>query len=107
MDDARQLLGRRIRHFRNLREMTQQELGEKSGINYKYLGAMERGEKNCSIAHLVRTAEALDVPLYELFVFEHETDNVELLREKIDSLLKEASTKEIRSICRVIEAMVI
>jgi hypothetical protein len=38
--DARKLLGRRIRALRLRRELTQEALGERAGLNYKYLGAV-------------------------------------------------------------------
>jgi transcriptional regulator with XRE-family HTH domain len=36
-------LGRRIRALRLRRELTQEGLREQAGVNYKYLGAVERG----------------------------------------------------------------
>ena len=44
-------------------------------MNYKYLGAIERGEKNPSIENLEKIAVALKVKLHELFLFEHETED--------------------------------
>ncbi|MFN3477313.1 MAG: helix-turn-helix transcriptional regulator [Candidatus Methylomirabilales bacterium] len=41
--EARALLGRRIKALRVRRELTQEALGERAGLNYKYLGAIERG----------------------------------------------------------------
>jgi len=105
MEKVTKLLGNRIRYLRNLRRLTQEQLGEKANLNYKYLGAIERGEKNPATDNLSKIAAALDVKLYELFIFENESDNTKLLRDKIDELLKSAGKKEFDMICRVIEAI--
>jgi len=46
--------------------MTQEQLGEASDLNPKYIGEVERTEKTISVDALVRIAEALKVPLSEL-----------------------------------------
>jgi len=105
MEKVTKLLGNRIRYLRNLRRMTQEALGEKADLNYKYLGAIERGEKNPATDNLSKIAAALDVKLYELFIFENESDDTKPVKTKIDDLLKNAGKKEFEMICRVIEAI--
>jgi transcriptional regulator with XRE-family HTH domain len=104
-DDVKVLLGRRIRQLRKIRMMTQEQLGEKAGVDYKYLGGIERGERNPSTENLAKIAKALGVKIQELFIFGHEIDDVRLLKKNIDELLKEANKKEVKTICRVIEAI--
>ncbi len=41
-------------------------MGERSGIDFKYVGAVERGEANFTIAVLERLARALGVEPFEL-----------------------------------------
>jgi transcriptional regulator with XRE-family HTH domain len=105
MENARELLGKRIRHLRKIQGMTQQKLGGKAEMDYKYLGAIERGEKNPSIDNLAKIAASLKVELYELFVFEHETDDSKALKGKIDEMMRDASKKEFGTIYRVIKAI--
>jgi len=104
MESARTLLGRRIRTLRSTQGMTQEELGDKTGISYKYIGAIERGEKNPSIDNLAKIASALKLEIYELFIFEHETDDINNLKKRIDDMLKDASKKEFGTIYRLIKA---
>ena len=47
--------------------MTQEKLGEKAGVSYKYIGEIERGEVNPSLDILVRLTQVLDVSPNELF----------------------------------------
>jgi transcriptional regulator with XRE-family HTH domain len=42
--DTPKLLGRRIKALRSERGLTHEQLGERSRVNYKYLGAVERAE---------------------------------------------------------------
>ena len=77
-----ELLGKRRRELRKKKGLTQEELGERAGISYKYLGSIERGLENPSFRHLSRIARALGVELSELFQFHHlEPSRGRLLRE--------------------------
>jgi transcriptional regulator with XRE-family HTH domain len=105
MENARSLLGKRVRALRQSKNMTQQELGDEAEMNYKYLGAIERGERNPSIDNLAKIATALKVNLHELFIFEHETEDMKELRRKIDEMLNDASKKEFGTIYRMIKAI--
>ena len=67
MEDIRKGLGKRIRTLRKLKALTQEELGEKAGISYKFVGEIERGEVNPSLDSLVRIANALGVKAGDLF----------------------------------------
>ena len=58
-------IGRRIAGFRNLRNMTQEELAYKLNINKSYLSQIENASagKNVSLPMLIRISRALDVEL--------------------------------------------
>ncbi len=72
MNNIRKGLGKRIRALRKLKALTQEELGEKAGLSYKFVGEMERGEVNPSLDSLVGIANALGVKVGDLFP--HEID---------------------------------
>jgi transcriptional regulator with XRE-family HTH domain len=81
------LLGRRIRALRKSKGLTQEELGAECGINYKYVGAIERGEENPSLSILLRVSKGLGVEILELFRFSHEQrDPAKLKKELIDTI---------------------
>ncbi len=48
-DKLRKELGERIRELRKIAGITQEELGEKSALSYKYIGELERGQVNVSL----------------------------------------------------------
>jgi len=68
----RKQLGEKIRQWRKLRELTQEQLGEKAGISYKFIGEVERGTVNPSLDSLIGISQALDVNVKELFPREND-----------------------------------
>ncbi len=58
--------GAAIRELRNERGISQEELAFKSGLNRGYYGDVERGERNVSLANILKIATALDVPASEI-----------------------------------------
>jgi transcriptional regulator with XRE-family HTH domain len=66
--EAKRDLGRRIRALRRLRGLTQEQLGERSGVSAKYISELERGVRNPSLETLVKVANiGLVVSLAVLF----------------------------------------
>lgn len=55
--------GKAVRAKRAGQGVSQEELALRSGIDRSYLGAIERGEQNAGLLHLVRIADALKIPL--------------------------------------------
>ena len=60
--------GRAIRDFRRDRGISQEQLGYDSGLHRTYIGGIERGERNPSLANLLKLADALGVRVSELAV---------------------------------------
>lgn len=63
-----ELLRNNIKFYRNMRNLTQEKLGELSGISTDYISELERGKKVPSIKRLILIANALDVEIYKFFV---------------------------------------
>lgn len=53
------IVGANVRRLRQSRGLTQEQLAHDAGIDLTYLGGIERGRRNPSLAVLVRVAEAL------------------------------------------------
>lgn len=60
-------IGNRIRHFRNLKKLSQEELAELSGLHRTYIGSCERGERNITIVNLSVLCKNLDTTLKDFF----------------------------------------
>jgi transcriptional regulator with XRE-family HTH domain len=59
-------LAKRIRAFRKLKGMTQQELSDRLGVSIAVLGAIERGTRRPDRRMLRSVAEVLDIDMREL-----------------------------------------
>ena len=77
-------LGNRIKYLRNEKKWSQEELGEKAGLTYKYIGQIERAEVSPSLETLEKLAKAFAMPVNKLLDFERKGSGKpkeELLRE--------------------------
>lgn len=86
-------IGRRIKVIREKKKITQEELEGKTGINAKYISAVERGQKNVTIKTLEKIAKGLDVELYQLFLFSEDFTSEKAAKKALESLIKEADLK--------------
>jgi transcriptional regulator with XRE-family HTH domain len=60
--------GAAIRALRKEQGIAQERLALKSGLNRGYYGDVERGERNVSLANILKIADALEVPPSVIFV---------------------------------------
>ena len=63
LEEQLALMGQRIREARSSLGMTQQALGEASGLDRTYISLVERGKQNVTIGAALKIAHALDVPI--------------------------------------------
>jgi len=87
-ENEKALLGRRIRFLRTAKRWTQEKLRAESGISYKFLGEIERGQQNPSFDILLKIAAALKVDLPEMFRFEQETVDKNAIKDRISRIVK-------------------
>ena len=105
---VRKALGERLRDLRKDRGLSQQRLGQRSGLSGKFIGEVERGEKSISIDSLYHVCVALDVPLGDLTdmgpTWRKRGSTPEL--EKLSALLSQLRNREhIRRAYEVLRAM--
>jgi transcriptional regulator with XRE-family HTH domain len=53
--------GQRVRRQRDVLQLTQEEIAERSGLHVSYIAQVERGERNISLTNILRVADALDL----------------------------------------------
>ena len=73
-------VGKRLRHLRRRRGLTQRELAQACDLSANAVGLIERGESSPSVSTLQRLALALEVPIAELFT--ETEDQVVVLTKK-------------------------
>lgn len=64
--ETRTFFGQRVREVRREKNLTLEDLGEFSDMNWSYIAQVERGERNVSIDNMAAIAEGLGVPLRDL-----------------------------------------
>ncbi len=69
MEDIRVKFGRHLRKLREEKNLTQEELADKAGMHFTYIGQIERGLRNPSLVNLQRLAKALRVSAGQLLPF--------------------------------------
>ncbi|MNC27549.1 HTH-type transcriptional regulator SinR [compost metagenome] len=60
-------IGERIRRLRKEKNLSQEQLAERSGLHTNYVGQVERGEKNLTLETLEKVVGGLGISLEELF----------------------------------------
>lgn len=58
--------GHKVRHFRKIISISQEELASRAGVHRTYIGMIERGEKNITIISMIKISKALGIDAYKL-----------------------------------------
>lgn len=74
MQTAKELLGTRIREIRKSRQLSQERLAEKVGVEPKQISRIEGGKSSPSMDTLEAIARELQVEMKDLLDFQHLTD---------------------------------
>jgi len=67
--NAQQKLGKKIKQLRLTAELSQERLGEISGLDRTYISGIERGVRNPSIRNIEKLAKALKTKVSDLTDF--------------------------------------
>ena len=100
-------IGQRLREIRKKQNLTQEQLGELVGLNYKYIGLIERGERLPSIQTLFKISAALKVAPREFFDFPQASKAGEKERRlfRIWGMLKDRSMKDLELAERMLQSL--
>lgn len=69
MEDIREKFGKRLKHLRYEKDLTQEELADLANMHFTYIGQIERGLRNPSLVNLHKLAKALKVDAGTLLPF--------------------------------------
>lgn len=89
------IIGQKIRQYRILRNLTQDELAEVIGSTGSYIGRIERGEQNVKIETLEKIATAMEIDIFLLFQQEVEPlQEYPWIQKTIGLLLEQPEKKQ-------------
>lgn len=67
--DIRKKFGQHLRELRQQKKLTQEELADKAGMHFTYVGQIERGIRNPSLVNLYKLSKALKISAGQLLPF--------------------------------------
>ncbi len=103
MEEFLQVLGTRIRDLRNRKGYSIEKLAHEAGLHPTYLGEIERAVVNPSIISLKKIADALKIPLSQIFEFDK--DEKEKIIESLQMELRGMDEKKIDVVKAVIKGL--
>lgn len=61
VSDAAGIFGERVRERRHKLGLSQEALAEGTSLHWSFIGRIERGQSNLTLANIVKLAEALEI----------------------------------------------
>lgn len=95
----------RIRYLRKQRDISQEELALRAGINTVYYGQIERGQKCPTVDTLYKIAAGLEIPLHDLLRFEMSSLPPEDLNAYMEQLVRRIPPNKVHQVIKVLEAV--
>lgn len=68
--DLAKKFGVKLKYYRNLRNLTQEQLSVSIGADVRYISDIERGKRNITLKTIHRFSEALEIDVKNLFNFD-------------------------------------
>ena len=100
-------VGGRIRYFRHLRKLSQEQLALQAGINPAFLGHLERGLKSPTITTLDKLVRALDISFEELFADDTPVSDPEreAAMKRLELLVRDLPAGQLNRLADIIQAI--
>ncbi|MBQ8476356.1 helix-turn-helix transcriptional regulator [bacterium] len=93
MNNIKKSLGKRVKLFRELKNLTQEELAEQIGVNSRTVSLIERGLNFVTADTLNSLALALDVSPKKLFDFDDEYNFSTNIKDRLLELINDNNDK--------------
>lgn len=98
-------LGERLKTLRKRAGLTQKELADRviGGINYTYIGNIERGEQTPSIKILKKLSQALSIPIDYFFREDTPVDTLGILPDEVRDIAQDKDKRLFLQCIRVLK----
>lgn len=67
--DINKQFGRKLRELRKMKGLTQEDLGDRSGLHWKFIGQVERGNSDIKLNNIAKIASGLGMEIDDLLFF--------------------------------------
>ena len=64
-----ELFGENVKKYRIKNNLSQEKLAELTGLHRTYISSVERGLRSISLKNIEKISIALDIEIYQLFIF--------------------------------------
>ena len=103
-EQIRQVIGRRVKHYRKMKSLTQRELAAEIGVNHSYIANIEQGQKGISLEKMLELCMWFNISLSDLLPINEQSNNEkENMIKKIADSLRSWETEQVK----LLEAMVL
>ncbi|MBR1754064.1 helix-turn-helix transcriptional regulator [bacterium] len=102
MISKKELLGMRIKEFREKKNFTQDKLAEMVGIDPKHLSRIENGRNYPSFETLEKILDSLEITFEDIFQNAHFANKIDIIN-KINARLINLSEEKLRFIFKMIK----
>ncbi len=102
MISKKELLGMRIKEFREKKNFTQDKLAEMVGIDPKHLSRIENGRNYPSFETLEKILDSLEISFEDIFQNSHFANKIDIIN-KINARLINLSEEKLRFIFKMIK----
>lgn len=92
--DIKNLLGKRIREYRQRNKLTQSQLAEQLGIDDKHLSRIELGKNMPNPNVLFALSAIFNIEIKDLFEFNH-LKNTSELRQELEQMIKDLNETQV------------
>ena len=93
MSDIKKLLGKKIKYYRELNDLTQEQMAELVGINSRSISLIERGSNFVTAETLKNIAKTINVSMKKLFDFDEDMFQAADIKEKLFDLINKNEDK--------------
>lgn len=106
MANISNIIGERIKTYRNRAGYSQEELAERAGVHSTYIGQLERGEKNATLESIEKVTRALNIPLEILTEKIVLGDTTNEIPNKFYDLISPLNVKEQEYLYKIVKEIV-
>ncbi|MFW5500919.1 MULTISPECIES: helix-turn-helix domain-containing protein [unclassified Maridesulfovibrio] len=102
MTKSAEIVGQNIQKLRKSLKLSQQDMAERAGISYKYLGEIERGKVNLSVDILMKISNSLQIQPEKLLASQSKTNDSQL---KAQAILADLSPQQLEIIMDMVDVL--